>query len=42
MVLYCQAGVRSRRAQEALAAADPDTPWLSLSGGYDAWEREDA
>lgn len=42
VVLYCQAGVRSRRAQAALAAADPDTPWLSLSGGYDAWEREDA
>lgn len=37
VVLYCKAGVRSRRAQEALRGAGARGVLRSLSGGYDAW-----
>lgn len=37
VVLYCKAGVRSRRAQEALRGAGATGVLRSLSGGYDAW-----
>ena len=37
VVLYCKAGVRSRRAQEVLRERHPGARLLSLAGGYDAW-----
>lgn len=36
-VVYCKAGVRSRRAQELLVGVLGDAQIRSLTGGYDAW-----
>ncbi|WP_129661292.1 molybdopterin-synthase adenylyltransferase MoeB [Rothia uropygialis] len=37
VVLYCKAGVRSRKAMDILAEVRPDVEFHSLSGGYDEW-----
>ncbi|WP_129656957.1 molybdopterin-synthase adenylyltransferase MoeB [Rothia halotolerans] len=39
VVVYCKAGVRSRRAQEVLRGRYPQARLVSLTGGYDAWSR---
>ncbi|MCP3426205.1 molybdopterin-synthase adenylyltransferase MoeB [Rothia sp. AR01] len=39
VVVYCKAGVRSRRAQDVLRERYPQARLLSLAGGYDAWSR---
>lgn len=37
-VVYCKAGVRSRRAQDLLVGVLGDAQIRSLTGGYDAWD----
>jgi rhodanese-related sulfurtransferase len=39
IIIYCQKGLRGRKACEKLAQEDPNTKTFNLEGGIEAWQR---